>query len=120
MNKTEFVEKVVSLLEQGSTPMVNERVAKRLVDARVNALRVAQRREAGGLGAWAVRLAGALSPMRAGFAGIAVAAIAWGIVQWQNRAPVQPDSIDLALLVDDAPLSAYTRPDFDTCLNNSC
>jgi hypothetical protein len=124
LNKTEFVEKVVTLLDQGSEPLVNQRVANRLADARLAAERAANRRlaasEAGGLRAAAAFFGRVLSPARAGFAAVTVAVLAWGVVQWQNRPPVQPESIDLALLVDEAPLSAYTRPDFDSCLNHSC
>lgn len=124
MNKTEFVERVITLLDQGSQPMLSRRVTERLADARLAAERTANRRqaasEAGGLRAMAATLSRLFSPARASFATLAVAALAWGVVQWQNRPPAQPESIDLALLVDEAPLSAYTRSDFDSCLNHSC
>lgn len=124
MNKTEFVERVVSLLDRGSAPMLNDRVTGRLADARLAALRAANRRqasvEAGGISALAARLPGLFSPARAGFAALALVALTWTMMQWQGRHPVQPESIDLALLVDEAPLSAYTRPDFDSCLNRTC
>ncbi len=104
--------------------MINSRVAGRLADARMAALRRANQRqdafEAGGLRSMAAHLSRVLSPARAGVAAAAVAALAWGVVQWQNRPAAQPESIDLALLVDEAPLSAYTRPDFDSCLNHTC
>jgi len=104
--------------------MVSQRVADRLADARLAAERAANQRreavEAGGLRAAAAFFGRSLSPARAGFAAVAVGVLAWGVVQWQNRPPAQPKSIDLALLVDEAPLSAYIRPDFDSCINQSC
>jgi hypothetical protein len=128
VNKTEFVERIVAVVDRGEADL-SPRVSARLADARLAALRVANQRqqaiEAGGIGALSARLGGVFSPARAGFAALALAALTLSVVQWQSRDPwqlnaSQPESIDLALLVDEAPLSAYTRPDFDSCLNRSC